>query len=205
MKGLGIYSGLPLEPSECFWTLHAKAQTLTVSHVLQCAAVTVGHRGTVPSTNFVRKLLARLVASGESADSVARSTAIDDLAKMDARSAAVARSVHCERKSCDRWGVIKKSVRAFLSVTRRLPVDFPEERVMGKRCVRRPVEEKMDIEDHAAVVEWRMPARQRRRLLRDLIWDAADRILATVEGRPGVAKLRNAVVVELGHQDVIVS
>ena len=98
---------------------------------------------------------------------------------------------------------------------KRLPVDFPEERVgkdefnhlanMGKRGVKRPVEEETDIEDHAAVAERRMPARQRRRSLRDLILDAADRILATVEPRPGAAKLCNAVVVELGHQDVMVS
>ena len=108
---------------------------------------------------------------------------------------------------------MKKSVRAFLSVMKRLPVDVPEERVgkdefdhlanMGKRGVKRPAEEETDNEDHAAVAERRMPATQRRRLLRDLILDAADRILATVERRPGVAKLRN--VVELGHQDVIVS
>ena len=110
---------------------------------------------------------------------------------------------------------MKKSVRAFLSVMKRLPVAFPEERVdndefdhflanMGKLCVRRPVEEDI-ADDLAALAQRRVPARQRRRLLRDLILDAADRILATVERRPGVAKLCNAVVVELGHQDVIVS
>ena len=111
---------------------------------------------------------------------------------------------------------MKKSVCAFLSVTKRRPVDFPPDAIgrdeldhflanVGKLGVKRPVKEKIDIEDHAAVAERRMPTRQRRRLLRDLILDAADRILATVERRPGVAKLRNAVVVELGHQDVIVS
>ena len=155
------------------------------------------------------------MASGESADSVARSVGIDDLAKIDAHSAAVARPVHCDVSYMIDGGVLKKSVRAFLSVTKRLPVDFPEERVgkdefdhradMGKRTVRRPVEEETEIEDHAAVAERRMPARHRRRLLRDLVLDAADRIFATVEGRPGVAKLRDGVVVELGHQDVIVS
>ena len=155
------------------------------------------------------------MAFGESVDSVARSTAIDDLAKIDAHGAAVARSVHCDASDMIDGGVMKKSVRAFLSVIKRLPVDFPKERVgkdefdhlanMGKRGVKRPVEEKTDIEDHAAVAERRMPATQRRRSLRDLVLDAADRILATVERRPGVAKVRNAVVVELGHQDVIVS
>ena len=140
------------------------------------------------------------------------STAIDDLAKIDAHSAAVTRSVHTDMIDV---GVTKKSVRAFLNVMKRLPVEFPEERVskdevdhlaiMGKRPVRRPVEEETDIEDHVAVAERRMPARQRRRLLRDLILDTADRILATVERRPGVAKLCNAVVAELGHQDVIAS
>ena len=111
---------------------------------------------------------------------------------------------------------MKKSVCAFLSVTKRRPVCFPPDATgrdeldhflanVGKLGVKRPVKEKIDIEDHAAVAERRMPARQRRRLLRDLILDAADRILATVERRPGVAKLCNAVIIELGHQDVIVS
>ena len=40
LKALRMYSELPLEPSEFFWTLHTKAQILTVSHVLQRAAVT---------------------------------------------------------------------------------------------------------------------------------------------------------------------
>ena len=58
-------------------------------------------------------------------------------------------------------GVMKKTVRAFFTVMKRLLVDFPEERVgkdeldhlanLGKRGVKRPVEEKTDIEDHAAV------------------------------------------------------
>ena len=69
------------------------------------------------------------MASGESVDSVARSTAIDDLAKIDAHSAAVARSVLYDVTAMSDGGVIKKSVRAFLSVMKRLPDDFPEERV----------------------------------------------------------------------------
>ena len=56
-KALRMYSELPLGPSENFWTLHTKAQTLIVSNVLQCVSVTVGHKGVVPSTIFVRKLL----------------------------------------------------------------------------------------------------------------------------------------------------
>ena len=96
LKALRMYSQLPLRPSEYFWTSHTRAQTLILSNVLQRASVTVGHKGVVPSTIFVRKLLTRLVACGESADSVARSTAIDDLAKIDAHSAVVARSVHCD-------------------------------------------------------------------------------------------------------------
>ena len=42
---------------------------------------------------------------------------------------------------------------------------------MGKRGVKRPVEEDIDAEDLAAVAERRMPARQRRRLLREHISD----------------------------------
>ena len=105
LKALRVHSELPLEPSEFFWTLHTKAQTPMLSHILQCAPVTVGHEGAVLSTNFVRKQLTRLVASGESADSVARSTAVDDLAKIDAHGAAVARSVHCDASDMIDWGV----------------------------------------------------------------------------------------------------
>ena len=159
LKALRMYSELPLGPSEYFWTPHTRAQTLIVSHVLQCASVTVGHKGAVPSTNFVRKLFTSLVASGESVDAITWNTAIDDLVKIDAHSAAMARSVHYDVSDMIDGGVIKKSVRAFLSVMKRLPVDFPEERIgkdefdhllanMGKRGVRRPVEEDIDLEDH---------------------------------------------------------
>ena len=55
-------------------------------------------------------------------DSVARSTVVDDLAKIDAHSAAVARSVLYDVSDMIDGGVTKKSVRAFLSVTKRLPV-----------------------------------------------------------------------------------
>ena len=125
LKAHRVYSELPLGPSEYFWTPRTKAQTLIASNVLRCASVAVGHRGTVPSSIFVHKLLTRLVAFGVSVDSVARSTAIDDLAKIDAHGAAVARSVHCDVTDMSDGGVIKKSVRAFLNVTKRLPVDFP--------------------------------------------------------------------------------
>ena len=54
------------------------------------------------------------MASGESADSVARGAAIDDLAKIDAHSAAVARSVRYDVGDMIDGGVMKKSVRAFL-------------------------------------------------------------------------------------------
>ena len=211
-----MYSELPLGPSEFLWTPHTKAQTLIVSNVLQCVSVTVGHKGVVPSTIFVRKQLTRLVASGESAESVARSTAVDDLAKIDAHSAAVARSVHCDVTDMIDGGVIKKSVRAFLNVMKRLPVDFPPDAIgkdeldhflanVDKLGVTRPAEEDIADDDLAALAHRRMLARQRRRLHREHMRDTADRILESFERRPGVAKLCNAVVVELGHQDVIVS
>ena len=212
LKAFRMYSELPLGLSDYFWTPNTK------KHKHSSFPTFFSVRPSLLETEvpfLLRFLFANcsLVASGESADSVARSTAVDDLAKMDAHSAAVARSVPYDASDMIDGGVMMKSVRAFLGVMKRLPVDFPKERVgkdefdhlanMGKRGVKRPVEEKTDIEDHAAVAERRMPATQRRCLLRDLILDAADRILATVERRPGVAKLRN--VVELGHQDVIVS
>ena len=133
LKALRVYSELPFGPSEYFWTPRTKAQTLIFSNVLQCAADTVGHKCTFPSACFVRKQLTRLVASRESVDSVARSTAIDHLAKIDAQSAAVARSVHCDVTDMIDVGVTKKSNRAFLSFTKRLPVDFPPERVAKGR------------------------------------------------------------------------
>ena len=214
LKALRMYSELPREPSEFFWAPHAKKpQTLIVSNVLQCASVTVGHKGVVPSTNFVCKLLTRPVASGESVDSVARST--DDLAKRDARSAAVAWSVLYDVSDMIDGCVTKKSVRAFLSFTKRLPVDFPPDAIgrdefdhflanVGKLGVKRPAEEDIADDDLAALTQRGMLARQRR-LLREYKRDTADRILKSIERRPGVAKVRNAVVVELGQKDVIVS
>ena len=69
----------------------------------------------------------------------------------------------------------------------------------GKLGVKRPVEEDVANDDLAALAHRRMLAKQRRRLLREHMRDTADRILESLEGRPGVAKLCNAVVVELGH------
>ena len=216
LKALRMYSELPLGPSEYFWTPHTKAQTLIVSHVLQCACVTVGHKGAVPSTNFVRKLFTSLVSSGESVDSITWNTAIDELAKIDAHSAAMARSIHYDVSDMIDGGVIKKSVRAFLSVMKRLPVDFPEERIgkdefdhllanMGKRGVKRPEEDDIDFEDHAALVERRMPAKQRRRLLRQLIRSTAETILDSTEGRMSVSYLCKLVVRQLESQGVAAS
>ena len=76
---------------------------------------------------------------------------------------------------------------------------------MGKLGVRRPVEEDIADDDFAALAQKRMLARQRRRLLREYKRDTADRILESFERRPCVAKVRNPVVVDLGHQDVIVN
>ena len=104
-----------------------KRKHLSFPTFLQCAADTVGHKGTVHSTIFVRKLLKWLL--GESADSVARSTAIDDLAKIDAHSAAMVRSVLYDARDMIDGGVTKKSVRAFLNVMKRLPVDFPPDAI----------------------------------------------------------------------------
>ena len=98
----------------------------------------------------------------------------------------------------------------------RLPVDFPPDAIgkdevdhflanAGKLGVKRPVEEDVANDDLAALAQRKMLARQRRRLLREHMRDTADRILESLEGRPGVAKVRNPVVVDLGHQDVIVS
>ena len=96
--------------------------------------------------------------------------AIDALAKTDAHSAAVARSVHFDVSDMIDASVTKKSVRAFLSVMKRLPVDFPPDAIgknkfdhllanVGKRGVKRPVEEDIVVEDLAALAERRMQDR----------------------------------------------
>ena len=161
-------------------------------------------------------LLRFLFANCSHAGSVARSTAIDDLAKIDAHGAAVARSVHYDVSDMIDGCVMKKAVRAFLNVMKRLPVDFPPDAIgedefdhflanMGKLGVRRLAGEDIADDDLAALAHRGVFARQRRRLLREHIRDTADRILESIERRLGVAKLRNAVVVERRHQDVIVS
>ena len=49
------------------------ASKVCVSHVLQCASVTLGSTsGVCPSTNCVRKSFTRLVASGNNVDSITR-------------------------------------------------------------------------------------------------------------------------------------
>ena len=73
---------------------------------------------------------------------------------------------------------------------------------MGKLGVRRPVEEDIADDDLAALAQRGILAR---RLLREHMRDTADRILKSIERRPGVAKVRNPVMVKLGDQDVIVS
>ena len=140
------------------------------------------------------------MASGESVDSVARSTAIDDLAKRTPIALAWRDKEICPH---------------VLECYETTSVDFPPDAIdndefdhflanMGKLGVRRPAGEDI-ADDLAALAERGVLARQRRRLLREDIRDTADRILESIEQRPGVAKLRNAAVVELGHQDVIVS
>ena len=56
--------------------------------------------------------------------------------------------------------------------------------------MRRPVEEDIADDDLAALAQRGMFARQRRRLLREHIRDTADRILKSIERRPGVAKVQ---------------
>ena len=86
------------------------------------------HLVLVTSTNFARKLFTSLVACGDSVDSTTWDKAIDDLAEIDAHSSRVARSTHHDVSDSLGGGVIKKSLRAFQSVMKRLPVDFPPER-----------------------------------------------------------------------------
>ena len=76
---------------------------------------------------------------------------------------------------------------------------------MGKRPVRRPVEEDIADDDLAALAQRKIACKTEAALAQRAHEGHGGRILESLEGRPGVAKVRNAVVVELGHQDVIVS
>ena len=60
------------------------AAKVCVSHVLQCASVTLGVLGACTSTNFACKLFTSLVACGNSVDSTTWDKATDDLAETDA-------------------------------------------------------------------------------------------------------------------------
>ena len=75
-------------------------------------------------------------------------------------------------------GVIKKSIRAFLSSMRRLPVVFPLDVIgddeihallahMGKPCLKRPVEE-VDPDDEAAFAARRVSFKESQRLMTEI-------------------------------------
>ena len=129
----------------------------------QCASVTLGHRCACPSSNFVRTLFTRLATSGHNVDFITWEDAIDDLTT----------TVHhdvCEISTeCDK----DASLRAFLSVMKRLPVEVPLDVVgkyefdrllakMGKRGVKRPIAEG-DHDDLEAQSQREMPAKVRQR------------------------------------------
>ena len=111
-----MYSELTLGVSDHLWALHTKTHMACVSHTLQCAAVTLGRKGACPSTNFVRKLFTSLVAAVQNVDASTWDQAIDDFAWIDAHSSNIARSFHYEVSDQIDGGVIKKSLRAFMSV-----------------------------------------------------------------------------------------
>ena len=143
-QALRLYNDLPLRESEFFFTPHTDVPQVICAHLVQCASVTLGHRGAVPNTNFIRKLFATLIASGEGVFGDEWNRAIDDLARIDAHSAEMARSVHynVSDKIKRRW------IRAFFAIMKALPLEWPDELLsdedfahlvqnMGKRGAKR--------------------------------------------------------------------
>ena len=89
LKALRMHSELPLEPCEFFFgSAREKHKHSSFPTFFSVRLSLLG----IKVLFLLRFLFANcsLVASGESVDSVARSTAIDDLAKMDAHSAGMA-------------------------------------------------------------------------------------------------------------------
>ena len=64
------------------------------------------------------------MAAGQNVDSVTWDEAIDDLAPIDAHSSQMARTTHYNFCNQPNGCVLKKFLRTFLSVMKRLPVDF---------------------------------------------------------------------------------
>ena len=76
---------------------------------------------------------------------------------------------------------------------------------MGKRGTTRQVAEVDLDDDDAAIREPRMPARVRRRFMTDLIEQTAEQNPRLSDAKFANNSLSNAVVSELGTQDVMVS
>ena len=115
---------------------------------LQCAAITLGHPGAVPNSNFVRKLFATQTSAGDAVDKKSWKKAVKDLASIDAHSAKMAETIHYNLSDRVNNGVVKKSVRAFVDIMKTAPIDFPDEELsplefeqivnhIGKRGVKR--------------------------------------------------------------------
>ena len=125
-QALQMYSELPMRDNVYFMTPHGTAEKVLIAHLLQNAFETLGHKGAIPNTNFVRKLLATLISAGESVGE-SWTHAVEDLAHIDAHSAKMAMSVHYDMSDRNNGGVIKKSVRAFYAVMKAMPIPFTDE------------------------------------------------------------------------------
>ena len=147
-----MYSLMPLRESELFIVSHTPTDHVCAAHILQCACRTFGHPGAVPDTKFVRKLFATYAATKGPIDETAFSSAVQELADVDAHTAAMALSIHYNLSDRVTGSVIKKSLRSYWNTMKRMPLEFPDAALsqdefhnilsnMGKRSFKRKASE----------------------------------------------------------------
>ena len=145
---LRLFSALTLGESQLFVTPHTSVKQVTVSILLQKASATLGHPKAVPNTNFIRKLYATPMEAGETLEQSDWERAVPDLASIDAHSAAMAMSQSHNVSDRIHGGVVKKSVRSYYTIVKRMPIEFNDNamdaeeltghvRNIGKRGVQR--------------------------------------------------------------------
>ena len=157
LEALLWYKSLPLaENREYFISSHTEdGDEVRVGSLLQSACITLGHPGVAPDTNFIRKLFHSVISSsgglGENFNED-----LKDLAEIDAHAYSMAKSIHYDLSDRLDGPLIKKSIRAFYNLNRRLPASCPNENLtpgqfaalragMGKRgAKKRPLQP----EDH---------------------------------------------------------
>ena len=128
IQALKWYSQLPLGESKYFITAHSKGGDMVyMSHILHCACITLGHPGACPGTNFLRKLYHTYTSAegGNLGDKF--NNDLKDLAEIDAHSEAMANSLFYDLSDMVEGPLIKKSIRAFWTLNKKMPVAIPDE------------------------------------------------------------------------------